>query len=76
MPAVSGSEPVAFSLTLSMPVSLIPRWQFMTDEAKALARRTAVSAAVVVAVLLLFRALLPWVVLGLIGWWIWKAISK
>lgn len=48
----------------------------MTEEAKALARRTAVSAAVVVVVLLLFRALLPWVVLGLVAWWIWRALSK
>jgi hypothetical protein len=48
----------------------------MTDEAKALVQRTAVSALVVVAVLLLFRALLPWVVLGLIAWWIWKAITR
>jgi hypothetical protein len=59
-----------------MPVSLLPRWQFMTDEAKALARRTAGSAVLVVAVLLLFRALLPWVVLGLIAWWIWKALTR
>ena len=53
----------------------------MTDEAKALTKRTAVSVLVALAVLLLFRALLfrallPWVVLGLIAWWIWKAISK
>lgn len=59
-----------------MPVSLLPRWQFMTDEAKALARRTAVSALVVVAVLLLFRALLPWVLLALVAWWIWKALTR
>ncbi|QPN65210.1 hypothetical protein [Synechococcus sp. CBW1004] len=61
---------------LPVPVSLIPRWQFMTDEAKALARRTAVSALLVVAVLLLFRALLPWVVLALVAWWIWKAVTR
>lgn len=59
-----------------MPVSLLPRWQFMTDEARALARRTAVSALVVVAVLLLFRALLPWVLLALVAWWIWKAVTR
>jgi hypothetical protein len=57
-------------------VALLPRWQFMTDEAKALVQRTAVSALVVVAAGLLFRALLPWVVLGLIAWWIWKAITR
>ncbi len=55
---------------------LLPRWRFMTDEAKALTKRTAASAAIVLVVLLLFRALIPWVVLGLVAWWIWKAVSK
>jgi hypothetical protein len=57
-------------------MALIPRWRYMTDEAKALTRRSAVSAAVLLVVLLLFRGLLPWVALGLLAWWIWKAISK
>jgi hypothetical protein len=48
----------------------------MTNEAKALTKRTAVSAGVVLLVLLVFRALLPWVLLAVIGWWIWRAISK
>jgi hypothetical protein len=55
---------------------LIPRWRFMTDEAKALTKRTAVSAAVLLVALVLLRTLLPWVVLGLVAWWIWKAVSK
>jgi hypothetical protein len=59
---------------LLMP--LLPRWRFMTDEAKALTRRTAVTTALVLLVLLLFRPLLIWVVLGLIGWWIWKALNR
>ena len=46
----------------------------MTDEAKALTKRTAVSAAVVLLVLLVFRALLPWVLLTVVVWWVWKAI--
>jgi len=57
-------------------MALIPRWRYMTDEAKALTRRSAVSGAVVLVVLLLFRGLLPWVLLALLAWWIWKAISK
>jgi hypothetical protein len=57
-------------------MALIPRWRYMTDEAKALARRAAVSALVVLAALLVFRALLPWIVLGLVAWWVWKALSK
>ena len=58
------------------PMALVPRWRYMTDDAKALARRSAVSAAVVLVALLLFRGLLPWVALGLAGWWIWKAINR
>ena len=57
-------------------MALIPRWRFMTDEAKALTKRTAVSAAIVLLVALVFRAVVPWVVLALVGWWIWKAVSR
>jgi hypothetical protein len=57
-------------------MALVPRWRYMTDDAKSLTRRSAVSAAVVLVVLLLFRGLLPWVALGLAGWWIWKAINR
>ena len=55
---------------------LIPRWRFMTDEAKALTKRTAVSAGVVVLVLLVFRSLLPWLLLALAAYLIWKVVSK
>jgi hypothetical protein len=48
----------------------------MTDEAKALTKRTAVSAVVVLLVLLVFRALVPWVLVAVVAWWIWKAVSK
>ena len=48
----------------------------MTDEAKALAKRTAVSALVVLLVLLVVRALVPWVLVAVVGWWIWKAVSR
>ena len=57
-------------------MSLVPRWRFMTNEAKALTKRTAVSAGVVLLVLLVFRALLPWVLLAVVGWWIWRAVKK
>ncbi len=59
-----------------LPLSLIPRWRYMTDEAKALTKRTAVSAFVVLLVLVVFRALVPWVVVALVVWWIWKAVRK
>jgi len=55
---------------------LVPRWRFMTDEAKALTKRTVDSAGVVLLVLLVFRALLPWVLLAVVGWWIWRAVKK
>jgi len=55
---------------------LLPRWRFMTDEAKALTKRTAVSAAVVLVGIVLLRALLPWLVLALVAYWIWKIVSQ
>jgi len=48
----------------------------MTDEAKTLTKRTAVSVGVVLLVLLIFRALVPWVLLAVIVWWIWRAVRK
>ena len=57
-------------------MSLVPRWRFMTDEAKALTKRTAVTAGVVLFVLLVFRALLPWALLAVVGWWICRAVKK
>jgi hypothetical protein len=55
---------------------LLPRWRYMTDEAKALARRSAVSALLVLVVVLVFRSLLPWVVLAVVLWWLWRMLSK
>jgi hypothetical protein len=57
-------------------MALIPRWRFMTDEAKALTKRTAVSAGVLLVVVVLFRALVPWILLGLAAYWLWKVVSK
>jgi hypothetical protein len=39
----------------------------MSDRGKALTQRTAVSALMV---LLVFRALVPWVLVGVVAWWI------
>lgn len=57
-------------------MALLPRWRFMTEEAKALTRRTAVSVALVLLTLLLFRALLPWLIAALLLWWLWRALSR
>ena len=50
--------------------------QVNTNDAKALTNRTAVTAGVVLLVLMVFRALLPWVLLALVGWWIWREVRK
>jgi len=55
---------------------LIPRWRFMSDEAKALTKRTAITVGVLLFALLVLRALLPWVLLAVVGWWIWRAVRK
>jgi hypothetical protein len=57
-------------------MALIPRWRYMTDDAKALTKRVAVSALVVFGALLLLRALLPWVILAVVLWWIWRGVSR
>jgi len=44
---------------------LLPRWRYMTPEAKALTRRLAVSGGVLLVALLVFRSLIPWLLLGL-----------
>ena len=58
------------------PMPPLPRWRYMTEDAKAMVRRGAVSTLVVVLVLLVFRSLLPWVALLLVGWWIWSALRR
>lgn len=55
---------------------LLPRWRYMTEESKALSRRAGTSAAVIILGLLLFRGLLPWLLLGLVLWWLWSAIRR
>ena len=57
-------------------MALIPRWRYMTNDAKALTKRVAVSALVLIATLVLLRALLPWVILAVVFWWIWKTIAR
>ena len=57
-------------------MALIPRWRFMTDEAKALTKRTGIYALVVLLVWLVFRSLVPWVLLAVVAWWIWKAVRS
>ena len=57
-------------------MSLLPRWRYMTDEAKALTRRVGVSTAVLLVTLVLLRPLLLWVVLALVVYWIWTSLRR
>ena len=57
-------------------MALVPRWQYMTDESKALAKRLAISGAILVISLIIVRVLLPWVLAALAAWWLWKLIKK
>ena len=64
------------SLHPSHAATPIPRWPYMTDEAKPLTKRSAVSTLVLLVVLLVFRSVVPWVVVALVAWGIWKAVRK
>ena len=55
---------------------LLPRWRFMTPQAKAQTRRLAISAGVVLVALLLFRGLIVWVLIALAAWWLLRALNR
>ena len=57
-------------------MALIPRWQYMTDESKALVKRGAVSLLLVFVAVIVLRALLPWVLLAVIAWFVWTWIAR
>jgi len=57
-------------------VPLIPRWRYMTDDSKALVKRGAVSLLVVCVAVIVLRALLPWVLLGVIAWFVWSWVAR
>jgi len=57
-------------------MALLPRWRYMTDESKALVKRTAVSLLVLLLAVTLLRALLPWVLLAVIVWLLWSWLSR
>ena len=77
MPLWRPEHPYALlSLHPCHSTSAIPRRPYMTDEAKPLTKRSAVSTLVLLVVLLLFRSVVPWVVVALVAWGIWKAVRK
>ena len=48
----------------------------MTDDSKALVKRGAVSLLVVFVAVIVLRALLPWVLLGVIVWFVWSWLAR
>ena len=59
-----------------MAMSLVPRWEVMTDEAKALTKRVVLSAVVLLICLSVLRALIGWVIIALLGYGAFKWLSK
>lgn len=57
-------------------MALLPRWRYMTDESKALVKRTAVSLLVLLIAVTLLRSLLPWVLLAVIVWFLWSWLIR
>ena len=52
-------------------MALIPRWRYMTEGSKSIAKKTAISVVIIFIGLTLLRALFPWLMLGLAvygGW--------
>jgi len=48
----------------------------MTDEAKAITKRIAVSALVLLLAFWIVRALIPWVIAAICGYWAYKWLAK
>ena len=48
----------------------------MTDDSKALVKRGDVSLLVVFLAVVVLRALLPWVLLGVIVWFVWAWVAR
>ena len=57
-------------------MALLPRWHYMTDESKALVKRTAVGLLVLLIAVTLLRSLLPWVLLAVIVWFLWSWLIR
>jgi hypothetical protein len=53
-------------------MALIPRWQYMTPESKSLVKRVGVSVLVLLVASVVLRALLPWVLVALVAWFVWN----
>ncbi|MCB4406380.1 hypothetical protein FZZ85_01105 [Synechococcus sp. MU1642] len=73
--AISAKSPrTLFSIVVVM--TLIPRWQYMTDSSKAMVKRSAITIVVVLIGLTLLRAIFPWILLGLAFYGAWCLLNR
>ncbi len=57
-------------------MSLLPRWKLMTEDAKALTRTLVLSALFLLLIIWFIRVLIPWVVIAIVGYWMFRLFSK
>ena len=57
-------------------MGLIPRWRYMTESSQSVAKKAALSVAVILIGLTLLRALFPWLMLGLAAYGCWYLLSR
>ena len=67
---------LAVSIASFRSMPLLPRWQYMTDQSKALVTRSVISVGVLLLAVLVLRALVPWVLLALILWLVWQVMAR
>ena len=57
-------------------MALLPRWQYMTPEAKAGFRKGVLTVGLILLGWMLLRSLLPLIILGLLAWLLWSAVNR
>jgi len=67
---------LAVSIASFRSMPLLPRWQYMTDQSKALVTRSVISVGLLLLAALVLRALVPWVLLALILWLVWQVMAR
>ena len=57
-------------------MALIPRWRYMTEGSKSIAKKAAISVVIIFIGLTLLRALFPWLMLGLAVYGCWCLLQR
>ena len=57
-------------------IPILPRWRFMTPQARAQTQRIAISVVALLIGAMLIRQLLPLIGLLVLGWWVWGWIRR